>query len=115
MKNRSYSNFVLMFAFLLLLTACSVESKLNRNFKGKPFSEVMGVMGAPSSVENLVGGGTIRSFVKKKMLGKAPINTGRFAYERFDSPKVNLTETTQFFVGQDGMIKEVKYSSEYSR
>ena len=105
-----------MFLFMVfLVSGCSVESKLNRNFRGKPFYEVVAVMGAPSTVENLVGGGTIRSYTTKKMLKPAPINTGQFQYDRFESPKVMQTLVTQFFVDQEGKVREVKYSNEYSK
>jgi len=100
---------------LLLMVGCSVESKLNRNFKGKSFSEVMAVKGAPTTIENLVGGGTLRTYQKREMLRETPINTGQFQYDSFDSPKVLKTEITQFKVDQDGIVKEIKYSSEFSK
>ena len=104
---------ILMLVFLM--TACSVESKLNRSYKGKSFSEVMAVRGTPTNTENLVGGGTIRSYVKKVMLRETPINTGHFQYDRFDSPKMLKTEITQFIVDPAGKVKEIKYSCEYSK
>ena len=97
------------------LVGCSVESKLNRSYKGKSFIEVMAVMGAPTTVENRIGGGTIRSYVSKKMLKPAPINTGQFQYDKFESPKVMQTIITIFFVDPSGKVLEVKYSNEYSR
>lgn len=110
---RKMAGIFLLVAFLV--SGCSVESKLNRNFKGKSFYEVVAVMGAPTTVENLVGGGTIRSYTTKKMLKPAPINTGQFQYDKFESPKVMQTVVTQFFVDQDGKVREVKYSNEYSK
>src|SRR5665647_408865 len=88
-----------LFMFLVvMLTECSVESKLNRNYLGKSFIEVIDHMGAPTNVENLVGGGTIRTYVKKVMLKETPINTGQFQYDTFYSPKVIKSERTQFYV-----------------
>lgn len=100
---------------VVFLTGCSVESKLNRIYKGKSFTEVIDHMGAPTNVENLVGGGTIRSYVKKVMLKETPINTGQFQYDTFNSPKVLKSEITQFYVNQDGLVTDIKYSCEYSR
>lgn len=100
---------------LVLMTGCSVESKLSRNFKGKSFSEVMAVMGAPTTIENLVGGGTLRTYQKREMLRETPINTGQFQYDSFNSPKVLKTEITQFKVDQEGVVTEIKYSSEFSK
>ena len=105
-----------LFLFLVvMLTECSVESKLNRNYLGKSFIEVIDHMGAPSTVENLVGGGTIRSYVKKVMLKETPINTGQFQYDTFYSPKVLKSEITQFYVNQDGKVTQIKHSYEYSK
>lgn len=105
-----------LFMFLVvMLTDCSVESKLNRNYMGKSFTEVIDHMGAPTNVENLVGGGTIRSYVKKVMLKETPINTGQFQYDTFYSPKVLKSEITQFYVNQGGKVTQIKYGCEYSK
>ena len=100
---------------ILLLPGCSVESKLNRSYKGKSFTLVMDKMGAPTNIENRIGGGTIRTYVSKKMLKPAPINTGQFQYDRFESPKVMQTIITSFIVDPAGKVLDVKYSNEYSR
>jgi hypothetical protein len=99
----------------ILFAGCSVETKLNRNFKGKSFSEVMAVRGAPTTIENLVGGGTLRTYLKREMLRETPINTGQFQYDSFNSPKVLKTEITQFKVDQEGVVRDIKYSSEFSK
>lgn len=100
---------------IALLTACSVESRLSRSYRGKSFSEVMAVMGAPTHIENRIGGGTIRTYEKRTMLKEAPINTGQFQYDSFKSPKVLETKITQFFVDQDMIVTEIKYSCEFGK
>lgn len=104
---------LLLVAFFL--SGCSVQSKLTRHYKDKSFSEVMAVMGAPTTIENLVGGGTLRSYVRKVMLKETPINTGQFQYDTFYSPKVMKNEITRFKVTQNGIVKEVSYSCEYTK
>ena len=106
---------IALLAILLFLSGCSVQSKLDRTFKGKSFSEVMTVKGAPTNIENRIGGGTIRTYLKKEMLRETPINTGQFQYDKFDSPKVLKTEITEFYVDQEGKVTGIKYSCEYSR
>ncbi len=110
-----FKAFAVMLIVTLFISGCSVESKLNRSYKGKSFTEVMADRGAPTNIENLVGGGTIRSYVKKVILRATPINTGHFQYDKFDSPKMLKTEITQFFVDPAGNVKEIKYSCEYSK
>ena len=105
---------VLLFAALLLV-GCSIESKLNREYKGKSFSEVMAVKGAPTNIENLAGGGTLRTYQKRVMLKETPINTGQFQYDSFNAPKVLRSEITQFKVSNEGVVLEIKYSCEYSK
>lgn len=108
-------NWALIMFLIVFLTGCSVESKLNRNYKGKSFAFVMDRLGAPTNVEQLVGGGTIRSYVKKVMLKETPINTGQFQYDTFYSPKVLKSEVMQFYVNQNGQVTEIKYVCEYSK
>ena len=71
--------------------------------------------GAPTSIENLVGGGTLRTYRKQVMLKETPINTGKFQYDSFNAPKVLKSEITQFKVNPDGIVEEIKYSCEYSK
>ena len=110
-----FSKAILLFFAALLLVGCSIESKLNREYKGKSFSEVMAVKGAPTNIENLVGGGTLRTYQKRVMLKETPINTGQFRYDSFNAPKVLKSEITQFKVSNEGIVQEIKYSCEYSK
>lgn len=114
-KNRLMVNVALFLLLSLLVAGCSVQSRLDRSYKGKSFSRVMDDMGAPTRIENLVGGGTIRIYERKKMLKETPINTGQFQYDTFNSPKVLQTEVIQFFVSQSGQVTKISYSNEYSR
>ena len=108
-------NVALFLLLSLLVAGCSVQSRLDRSYKGKSFSRVMDDMGAPTRIENLVGGGTIRIYERKKMLKETPINTGQFQYDTFNSPKVLQTEVIQFFVSQTGQVTKISYTNEYSR
>lgn len=106
---------VIISALVVLMAACSIEKKLNRRYLGKSFTEVVEVMGAPTSIDNRVGGGTFRSYVKKIMLRETPINTGAFRYDKFDSPKALKTEITEFTVNPAGKVTAIKYSCEYTK
>lgn len=99
----------------LLLTGCSIQSRLSSHYKGKSFGVVMTDMGAPTQVEQLVGGGTLRTYVHKRMLAETPINTGQFQYDTFKSPKVMKSEWIRFKVDEQGIVREVTYSSEYGK
>jgi hypothetical protein len=113
--NALLSKSVLLFFVAVFLLGCSIESKLNREYKGKSFLAVMAVKGAPTNIENLVGGGTLRTYQKRVMLKETPINTGQFQYDSFNAPKVLKSEITQFKVSNEGIVLEIKYSCEYSK
>ena len=106
---------VMISSLIILMAACSIESKLNRRYVGKSFTEVVETMGAPTTIDNRIGGGTFRSYVKKLMLQETPINTGAFRYDKFDSPKALKTEITEFAVDQAGKVTAIKYSCEYTK
>ena len=113
--NALLSKSVLLFFVALLLVSCSIESRLNREYKGKSFSEVMAAKGAPTNIQNLVGGGTLRTYQKQVMLKETPINTGQFQYDSFNAPKVLKSEIIQYKVSNEGIVLEIKYSCEYSK
>jgi len=106
---------VIILTLVVLMASCYVESKLNRRYLGKSFTEVVEVMGAPTTIDNRIGGGTYRSYVKKVMLRETPINTGAFRYDKFDSPKALRTEITEFAVNPTGIVTAIKYSCEYTK
>ncbi len=112
-RNVQLSNAVWLFFVVLLLAGCSIEAKLNREYKGKSFSAVMADKGAPTNIENLIGGGTLRTYQKRVMLRETPINTGQFQYDSFNAPKVLKSEITQFKVNQQGIVLDINYSCEY--
>ena len=99
----------------VLVSGCSVEARLNKHYNGKSFALVVADRGAPTTVENLVGGGTLRSYIKKELLRETPINTGQFQYDAFKSPKMVKSEVTEFLVEPSGRVKEVKYRCEFSK
>jgi len=97
------------------LAGCNVQSKLNRDYKGKTKEELMLKMGRPTSVEELTGGRVINIYEKSKFLKAAPINTGQFQYDKFESPKAVKSETYRFYINKKGVIEEVKYDVDYRR
>jgi hypothetical protein len=106
---------LILIGIMIGLAGCSVQSKLNRKYKGKTQEELMLDRGRPTSVESLAGGRKINIYEKSKFLKAAPINTGQFQYDRFDSPKAVKTETWRFYLNGNGVIEEVKYEIKYER
>ena len=53
--------------------------------------------------------------IKNKLLKAAPINTGQFQYDRFESPKTVKSETYKFFINSSGIIEDVSYELSYAR
>jgi hypothetical protein len=112
MKN---SIFILLLSILFGTFSCSVQEKVVRNYKGQNESTLFSDMGKPTRVDNLKDGGKIDVYEKQTLLGRVPINTGGFRYDRFDSPKSTKTETYMFYVNPVGIIIDIKYDYRYER
>lgn len=105
----------LLLGFLIGLAGCSVQSKMNRDYRGKTQEELLLGMGRPTRVEPLAGGRKIDIYEKSKFLKPAPINTGQFQYDKFESPKSVKTEIFKFYFNPQGVIEDVKYEVSYER
>ena len=112
MKIRSI---LILVCLIACLVGCSVESKLTRAYKGKSSDELMLQMGRPTRVEKVAGGRTVSIYEKSKFLKSAPINTGAFQYDKFESPKAIKTEVYRFFINASGIIEYAKYEVTYER
>ena len=108
----------LLFIFIGLMiwfAGCSVQNKLIRNYKGKTQEELMLMMGRATRVETVSGGRKINIYEKSKFLKAAPINTGQFQYDKFESPKTIKNETYKFYINAQGVVEDVKYEINYER
>jgi hypothetical protein len=101
--------------FCLIINSCTVQTKLTKNYKGLPVTAVASEMGNPTRKENLQNGQTLTIYEKSKVLKAAPINTGQFQYDRFESPKSVKTEIFMFYADSSGIISDVKYECKYQR
>ncbi len=102
-----------LLALIFVIAACTTQSKLIKNYKGKSQEEVMLKMGRPSQVETLGGGRKINIYKKSKFLRPAAINTGQFQYDKFESPKAVKIEVYRFFISSSGIVEDVKYELSY--
>jgi outer membrane protein assembly factor BamE (lipoprotein component of BamABCDE complex) len=111
---RTIQLFILL-GLVVGLTGCSVQSKLTREYKGKTAEELMLGMGRPTRVEPLTGGRKIEIYEKSKFLKPAPINTGQFQYDKFESPKAIKTEIYKFYFNAKGVVESVNCEVSYER
>ena len=105
----------ILLGLMIGLTGCSVEKNLNSENKGTTHEDVMHGMGRPTRVEPLAGGRKIDIYEKSKFLKPAPINTGQFQYDKFESPKAIKTEVYKFYLSAQGVVEDVKYEVRYER
>jgi hypothetical protein len=106
---------IFMISIPALLVSCSVQNKLIRTYKGTNESFVLSKIGQPTRIEQLTGGKKNDVYEKHTILGRAPINTGQFRYDRFDSPKSTKIETYKFEINQSGVVEDVSYECFYER
>ncbi len=105
----------MLLGLVICLAACSVQSKLSREYKGKTHEDLMLGMGRPTRVEPLPGERKIEIYEKSKFLKPAPINTGQFQYDKFESPKAIKNEIYMFYFNAQGRIEDVKCEVSYER
>ncbi len=111
---RTRQVFILL-GLIIGMVGCSIQSNLRRDYKGKTQEELMLGMGRPTRIETLSGGRKIGIYEKSKFLKSAPINTGQFQYDKFESPKAIKTEIYKFYFNAQGLIEDVKYEATYER
>jgi hypothetical protein len=109
------SMIIILFLILIGSEGCSVQNKVVNNYKGRNENSVIAELGNPTRIENLKGGGKIDIYEKQTMLGRVPINTGGFRYDRFDSPRSTKIETYLFYISPSGLVEDVKYDYRYER
>lgn len=106
---------LIILSLVIGLAGCSVQSKLSRQYKGKTHEELMVGLGRPTLIEPLPGGRRIEIYEKSKFLKPAPINTGQFQYDKFESPKAIKNDIYKFYFNVHGVIEEVKCEVSYER
>ena len=106
---------LILLGLMIGFAGCSIQSKLIRDYKGKTQEELMLSMGRPTRVETVAGGRKIDIYEKSKFLKAAPISTGQFQYDRFESPKAIKNEIYRFYLNANGVIDDVKYEVSYER
>lgn len=105
----------LLVILLISMNGCSIQQNLKRDFKGNSREELMGKMGEPTRVEKLTNGRTVSIYEKYKVLKAAPINTGAFQYDKFESPRSIKNERYMFYFNAEGVVEDVNYSVSYDR
>ena len=106
---------VLLLGLIIGLSGCGVQHKVIRDFKGKTKADLILAKGKPVRTEINDKGQTIYFYQASKRLKAAPINTGQFQYDRFESPRATKTDTYKFFINSYGIIEDVTYDVDYSR
>ena len=104
---------VVFIGLILILSGCSVQHKLVKDYKGRSKGDLELAKGKPARIEKGEGGQTIHIYIKNKLLKAAPINTGQFQYDKFESPKTVKTETYKFYINSSGVIDDVTYEVSY--
>ncbi len=107
--------FLVLMVLIIGLSGCGVQHKLVREYKGKKEADLVLAKGKPLRTEISEGGLTIYIYQTSKRLKAAPINTGQFQYDRFESPKATKTDTYKYFINSYGIIEDVTYDVDYKR
>ena len=110
-------NRILTLVILVFLTvSCSMQAKLNRDFKGEQLNVVEKTFtDLPSSKIPLRNGNSKIIFTKESFLGATTINQGEATMDPIKSPPVKKTEQFIFIVDQNGMVLSTEYETNYQQ
>lgn len=100
----------------VLLSACSMQAKLNRHYTGETIeSATQEFKDIPSSKIPLNNGNTKVIFTKESFLGATTINQGSATLDPITTPPVKKTEQFIFTVDTAGVIIETDYDVNYQQ
>ncbi len=111
----SFKRFLAGLILIAAFTQCSVQNQLNHQFKGKSKADLVQANGNPFRIENDDKGRTVYVYLKRKFLKAAPINTGQFQYDRFESPRATKRETYKYYINASDIVEEATYDLSYER
>ncbi len=100
----------------VLISACSVQSKLSKTFTGKNLSTVEQELGMKAtSIFETDDGFKKVIFVKEEALRSMPIGQGEGTLDPMTSPAVTKTERFIFILNKDGNVVDCNYEKSYER
>ncbi|WP_430973740.1 hypothetical protein [Sunxiuqinia rutila] len=110
-------NRILGILFILIIAAgCSMQSKLNRDFKGERIEKVTEEFSnLPLSKIPMNNGHTKYIFTREERLPETTISQGTKSLDPMSSPAVTKVEQFIFIVDENELIINTQYNSSYKR
>lgn len=101
---------------LIALSACGIQSQLNRTFTGKDLAFIEEQLRMKvSHISQIENGLSKAVFVKTESLRSTTINQGQGTLDPIRSPSVDKTEYFIFILDENGQVIKSEYNKEYER
>ncbi len=106
----------ILFIILIALTACGVQSKLNKTFTGKDLQFIEQELEMKVSHLSKIENGLSKAvFLRTENLKSTPINQGQATLDPITSPSVDKTEYFTFILNNEGQVIQSEYKKEYDK
>ena len=106
---------LILAALLFSFFACSVQSKLNRQFKGKDKTELDNYFGQKGIIIPLSDEKQYVVYTQSKHLKSTTINKGVTTLDPMISPSVEKKQKYTFYLDKSGKVIDCKYDLEYQK
>ncbi|MGQ7868899.1 hypothetical protein [Sunxiuqinia sp. sy24] len=107
---------LVLLVILLFAAGCSMQAKLNRDFKGEHLEEATKAFSdIPAAKIPMNNGHTKHIYTKEERLTGTTINQGTKTLDPIHSPSVTKVEQFIFIVDENGLIISTQYESSYKR
>ncbi len=101
------------FAILFILSACSVNRKISRQYEGQGRETLLSEFGEPSRVLELENGNVMFIYIKETVIKETEIGTGSFTLDPRVSPSFIKEEIYRFEIDEQGVIVDTQYEKRH--
>ncbi|HKJ43539.1 MAG TPA: hypothetical protein VKA27_15690 [Sunxiuqinia sp.] len=110
------NRFLIFLAIIFTSVSCSVQSKLNHQYKGETIETVKSNFPTiPYSKASLANGNTQYDFTKQERLASTTISQGDATLDPMHSPSVLKIEHYIFIIDKNNLVVSSKYEKDYKR
>lgn len=101
--------------FILFVTSCSIQSRMNHKFNGKDKSSLDAYFKQKGTIVTLPGNIKYVEYSQTKQLESIEIGKGGTTLDPMNSPAVEKNQRYTFYLDANNKVTSCKYEREYKR